>query len=155
MPQETASGAGIPPDRKRASSPARSGHVSASAVWNSDLRKVVLTDQVLFHAQLQKMGFGEGEALIVRVEREADAIEHRQYKHLFGHVFEPVSESSGHTTGELCLMAKARFLPDDGRTSLTQLTRDEFAAFIQATEIWLREECPEAFVLQDAERGVA
>jgi len=91
---------------------------------------------------------GDGTALKVRIEPEQDAVRYGQYKYLFGRVFRPVAEY-GHTEAELCLMAKTKFMPDDGRTSLTELTRDEMEAFTMLAEQWLRDEFPDAFFLYD------
>lgn len=125
----------------------KSGHVSASAIWQTvetddGLReKVVVVDPVVFHAQLRRMGFGEGEALVIRVEREEDAAKHGHYKHLFGHLLKPTSEFTGYTQTELKADMKARFLPD-GMTSLTQMNAEQFREFNQTVEQCIREEYP-------------
>ena len=119
----------------------KSGHVSAAAFWQDDLKKVVLADSVVFHAQLARMGFGAGEALVVRVEREEDAAKHGSYKHLFGHLLTPASDVTGYTATELKADMKARFLPD-GLTSLTQMTAEEFREFNRSVEQCIREEFP-------------
>ena len=93
--------------------------------------------------------WGDGVELQIRIEPVDEAVALNQYRHLFGHVFEPVADYTGHTKVELCLMAKAQFMPDDGRTSLTQLNHEEMAVFIQHCEEWLRVECPDAFILYE------
>lgn len=118
---------------------------STAAFWSEALQRVVIADSPTFYAGLRQMGFGDGETLVVLVEREAEAVLHGQYKYLYGHVLRPVAKETGHTASELLLMAKAQFMPDDGRTSLTQLTREEMDEFSRETERWLREECPRAF----------
>ena len=104
----------------------------------------------LFATRRQKFAkkWGDGCALRIRVEPQDDAVTYAQYKYLFGFVFRPVAEY-GHTEAELCLMAKAQFMPDDGRTSLTQLTHEEMDAFTKQAEQWLRTEFPDAFILYD------
>ena len=103
-----------------------------------------------FKARRQRFAkkWGDGCALRIRVEPEEDGVETAQYRYLFGRVFAPVAEY-GHTKTELCLMAKAQFMPDDGRTSLTQLTREEMDAFTKQAEQWLRTEFPDAYLLYD------
>jgi prophage tail gpP-like protein len=91
---------------------------------------------------------GDGTALKIRIEPEEDAVTYAQFKYLFGFVFRPVAEF-GHTEAELCLMAKAQFMPDDGRTSLTQLSREEMDAFTKQAEQWLRTSFPDAYLLYD------
>lgn len=94
--------------------------------------------------------WGDGTALKIRIEPEEEAIRLDQYRHLFGHVFQPVIDTDcGHTKAELCLMAKAQFMPDDGRKSLTELTAEEMADFIKQCEVWLHTEYPDAFALYD------
>lgn len=99
--------------------------------------------------------WGDGVALKIRVEPEAEAIRLDQYRHLFGHVFQPVVDTDcGHTKAELCLMAKAQFMPDDGRSSLTELTGEEMADFIRQCEVWLHTEFPDAFALYERRTGL-
>lgn len=94
--------------------------------------------------------WGLGVAIVIRIEPEEEAVRLDQYRHLFGHVFQPVIDTDcGHTKSELCLMAKAQFMPDDGRTSLTELNAEEMAEFIRQCEVWLHTEFPDAFALYD------
>ena len=100
--------------------------------------------------------WGDGIELQIRIEPKDEAVRLDQYRHLFGHVFQPVVDTDcGHTKAELCLMAKAQFMPDDGRTSLTELNAEEMADFIRQCEVWLHTEFPDAFVLYDMRRGAA
>ena len=100
--------------------------------------------------------WGDGTVITIRIEPEDEAVRLDQYRHLFGHVFQPVVDTDcGHTKAELCLMAKAQFMPDDGRTSLTELNADEMADFIRQCEVWLHTEFQDAFVLFDMRRGAA
>jgi hypothetical protein len=118
------------------------GHVTAHAVWNADLKNVVLTDAASFHARLRKVGFGNGEALTIRVEREADARTYAQLKYWHGYVLAPLVEYTGDHDWRLYL--KAMFLPD-GKTSLTELDYEEMLAFTEQSEAWARAECPMAY----------
>ena len=122
--------------------------VVAAVVRDGDVH---VTDS-FFATSRQKAAksWGDGRALKIRIEPEEEAVRLDQYRHLFGHVFQPVVDTDcGHTKDELCLMAKAQFLPDDGRTSLTELTAEEMADFIKQCEVWLHTEYPDAFALQD------
>lgn len=115
---------------------------------------VHVTDD-FYTARRQKAAkkWGDGTVLKIRIEPEEEAIRLDQYRHLFGHVFKPVVDTDcGHTTSELCLMAKAQFMPDDGRTSLTELTAAEMADFIRQCEVWLHTDFPDAFALTDSAR---
>lgn len=91
--------------------------------------------------------WGDGQALTVRIEPEDDAIQHHQRKHYFGHVLGPVCDWTGYHKDELHEMTKAAFLTDDGRTSITQLSREEMRAFVERAEQFWRERFPEAFAL--------
>jgi hypothetical protein len=100
--------------------------------------------------------WGDGTIITIRIEPEEEAVRLDQYRHLFGHVFQPVVDTGcGHTKSELCLMAKAQFMVDDGRTSLTELTAEEMADFIRQCEVWLHTEFPDAFALYDQRRRSA
>jgi hypothetical protein len=100
--------------------------------------------------------WGDGTAITIRIEPEDEAVRLDQYRHLVGHVFQPVVDTDfGYTKSELCLLAKAQFMPDDGRTSLTELNAEEMADFIRQCEVWLHTEFPDAFALYDQRRGAA
>lgn len=113
--------------------------------------KLQIVDVPLYLTRIAKAAktWGEGCSIKIRIEPEEDAARWSDYKYLFGYVLRPVADDTGHTEQELLLMAKLRFLPDDGRTSLTQLSREELRAFTEQTERWFREERPEAFTLYD------
>lgn len=119
--------------------------VSTQAVWTGT--KVEIRDPNGFVKELRKAKFGDGRALIVRVEPEEEAWRYSDLKHLFGHVYEPVVAYTGYTKEELHLQMKVQFMPDDGRTSITQLNREELKEFTQRVDLHLRESCPDAFLL--------
>lgn len=112
---------------------------------------IAITD-AFYKTRRQKAAksWGEGRCLKIRVEPEEEAVRLDQYRHLWGHVFQPVVDTDcGYTKTELCLLAKAQFFPDDGRTSLTELNAAEMADFIRQCEVWLHTEYPDAFELHD------
>lgn len=117
--------------------------------------QILVTDaQYTARKQRAAKRWGDGVVLKIRIEPEAEAIRIDQYRHLFGHVFQPVVDTDcGHTKAELCLMAKAQFMPDDGRTSLTELNAEEMADFIRQCEVWLHTEYPDAYALYDRKRA--
>ncbi len=123
--------------------------VTAPAVWDNGAVRVL--DREGFVGRLTKAEYGQGRALVVRVEPEEEAIRHGDYKHLYGHVYLPVVDFTGMSDVELHLQAKAKFMPDDGRTSVTQLSRDEFRVFTEHVDQWLREDMWEAFERWSAE----
>jgi hypothetical protein len=120
--------------------------VTGQAVWTGT--KVEMRDPVVFVAQIRRAKFGTGQALTVRVEPEDEAWRYSDLKHLFGHVYQPVVDYSGYTKVELHEMAKALHMPE-GKTSLTQLNREELKDYTAAVEQWLREECGDAYALMD------
>ncbi len=120
--------------------------VTAAAVW--DANKVRVLDEGGFVESLRKAKWGQGSALVVRVEPEEDAYTYAQLKHLYGHVYEPVVAYAGITKVELHAMAKVQHMPE-GKTSVTQLSRDELKAFTEAVEQWLREEIGDAYALEE------
>lgn len=94
--------------------------------------------------------WGVGRMLRIRIEPAEEAVRLDQYRHLFGHVFQPVVDTDcGHTKVELCAIAKAQFMPDDGRTSLTELNAEEMADFIRQCEVWLHTDYPDAFLFEE------
>ena len=116
--------------------------VLAAAVW--DGQKLVMASPEQYRADLAKLELGAGEAVTIRVERPEDARKYHQLKHLFGHLYEPVAQYSGHSKLELHAMAKAMFMPD-GKLSTIDLSYDEMDEFIKHAERWLRTDMPEAF----------
>lgn len=89
--------------------------------------------------------WGVGCALKIRIEPEEQAWRHSDGKHLYGHLYKPVSERTGETVAEVHLRMKSQFLPDDGRTSITELNRDEMKSFIESVEQDIRENDPESW----------
>lgn len=100
------------------------------------------------HAQLRKAAaaWGDGRALLIRVEPEDEAWRYSDVKHLFGHIYDPVIKhaETGYTKTELHMISKALWMPE-GKTSLLQLSRAELREYSDLVEKWLREEFPSAF----------
>jgi len=86
--------------------------------------------------------WGDGAALIIRIETEEDAKAYGQLKYFFGYIVEPMEEFTGDT--DWALRFKTMFMPDE-KTSLTQLSYDEMAMVNQKSEAYARMMCPEAF----------
>ena len=89
--------------------------------------------------------WGAGCALTIRMEPEEEAWRHSDAKHLYGHLYGPVSKRHGEPVAEVHLRMKAQFMPDDGRTSITQLNREEMKSFIESVEQDIRENDPDSW----------
>lgn len=85
---------------------------------------------------------GDGVLLTIRIEPADEVWRQADAKHLYGHLYAPVSKQTGETVADVHLRMKAAHFPDDGRTSLTQLNRDEMRAYIEAVEQDIRENDP-------------
>jgi len=129
--------------------------VTVDAVVHQDGIQIV--DEDLYRTRVKRAvkAWGSGTALKVRIEPEEEAVQYYQFKHLFGHVFEPVCDFTGYTKQELCLMAKAEGFMPEGKTSLTELSREEMDEFTKQAEKWLHEECPDAFALYEPRGDVS
>jgi hypothetical protein len=126
-------------------------HVSAPAVYRDG--KLHLMDPVVFNAGLKRLKPGEGETFVITVTPEADAIWLGQYRYFFAAIVTPLSEYTGYPKAWVHEFLKALFYPKDGRTSLTQLSRQEFADYISTCEEFARVEFWDAF--DDAEQLAA
>jgi hypothetical protein len=91
---------------------------------------------------------GDGTALTIRIEPEEDAYTYAQIKHYWGYVVQPFCEETGYHKHEAHLLLKAECMPE-GKTSLTELSREELRDYAAAAEQTAREWCPEAFLLYD------
>jgi hypothetical protein len=89
--------------------------------------------------------WGVGCMLSVRIEPADEAWKHAAAKHLYGHLYTPVSARHGETVAEVHLRMKANFMPDDGRTSITQLNEAEMKSFIESVEQDIRENDPDSW----------
>lgn len=128
--------------------------VTAIASWNADRESLVLDDPGIYRAGLKRMKLGAGERVVIHVEREQDAIAAHQRKFYFGHIIRPLVDANiGYAQDEWHEMFKGAFMPDDGRTSITQLTYDEMRAFSERCEQYARERFSDAFALLDRKLG--
>lgn len=89
--------------------------------------------------------WGDGTILKIRIEPEEEAWRHSDAKHLYGHLYAPVSTRTGETVAEVHLRMKAQYMPDDGRTSITQLNREELKSFMESVEQDIRETDPDSW----------
>lgn len=89
--------------------------------------------------------WGQGIALVFRIEPESEAWRHADAKHLYGHLYAPVSKRTGEPVAEVHLRMKAAFFPEDGRTSLTDLNREEMRTYIESVEQEIRENDPDSW----------
>lgn len=87
--------------------------------------------------------WGDGCALKIRIEPADEAAKYHRLKHLHGHLLTPVSEETGYTVRELKDEFKARFLPEDWMTSVTDMNDAQFAEFNRAVEQCIQEEYPD------------
>lgn len=117
-------------------------HVSVPCVYRDG--RVALVNQRGYQAQVRGAGWGNGEALVLRIEPEADAKKHHQLKWYYGTLLPAYQDYTGDPDGHV--MFKARYLPD-GVTSLAQTTYEQMADFNQRVEAFLRAELPESLAL--------
>jgi len=89
--------------------------------------------------------WGDGTSLRIRIEPEDEAWRHADAKHLYGHLYSPVSKRTGETVAEVHIRMKAQFMPDDGRTSITELNREEMKNFMESVEQDIRENDPDSW----------
>jgi hypothetical protein len=130
-----------------------SSHVSAFASWDAEKERLVLDDQVSFHAGLRKLKPGAGERFVVRVEREEDALTEAQRRYYFAACIHPLSEYTGFSEPEMHVMVKAVCMPP-GKTSIMQLSKEEMNAVISHVQQWAAEVV--GLVLEDPVRhGIA
>jgi hypothetical protein len=116
--------------------------VIAGATW--DGRKLVMDNADGYRHELTRLELGAGERVTIRVERPEDARKYHQLKHLFGHIYAPVVEHTGHSALELHAICKGLFMPE-GKLSTVDLSYDEMDAFTHEAERYLRESMPECF----------
>lgn len=88
---------------------------------------------------------GDGVMLKIRIEPADEAWKHAAAKHLYGHLYSPVSKRHGETVAEVHLRMKAQFMPDDGRTSITELDEAEMKSFTESVEQDIRENDPDSW----------
>jgi hypothetical protein len=121
--------------------------VVSAVVRDADIHVV---DRPRYVTQRRKFAkkWGDGVALKIRIEPEDEAYTYGDIKHYWGHVVDPFSQETGYHKHEAHTMLKAECLPE-GKSSITELSREELRAYTEAAEQRAREWCPEAFVLYD------
>lgn len=92
--------------------------------------------------------WGDGCLLSIRIEPEDEAYTYGQIKHYWGHVVTPLSDDTGYHKAEVHAMLKAECMPE-GKTSITELNKDELSLYTEAAEQKAREWSPDAFALYD------
>jgi hypothetical protein len=93
--------------------------------------------------QRKAKAWGEGRVLTARIEPKEEAQKYHQLKHLHGHLLKPVSEVTGYTERELKDEFKARFLPEDWMTSVTDMNYEQFERFNQNVAECIQLEFPD------------
>lgn len=118
-----------------------------ATVHNSALQ---IVDEDLYRTRVKRAvkKWGEGCALIVRIELEEEALTAAQRRYYFGRILGPFVDYTGYRKDELHDMVKSEHMPD-GKTSITQLNHDEMRDYSEACEQTLREWCPDAYALYD------
>ena len=62
---------------------------------------------------------GDGVVITIRIEPADEAIKYRQFKHLYGHLYTPVSARTGETVADVAIRMKVAFLPHHRPPPLT------------------------------------
>lgn len=111
-----------------------------------DVFDVAITDDH-YKAQRQRAAakWGAGVEIVIRIEPKDESAKYHQFKYLFGYVFTCVSARTGETVADVEMRMKTSYMPDDGRTSLTQLNEAEIKAFTESCEQDARENTPAAW----------
>lgn len=125
-------------------------HATGRAAWRDG--RLALIEADAYHRALAALKLGDGEEVVIRVSRPEDAYTYGAIKHYFGYVVTPLAESTGYHKHEAHALLKAECLPE-GKTSITELSRQELADYTLAAETKAREWCPDAFLLYDAPIG--
>lgn len=105
----------------------------------------VLADHFTARRRRAAARWGAGCSVVCRMEPADEAWRHADAKHLYGHLYAPVSKRHGETVAEVHLRMKSQFMPEDGRTSITQLNKDEMRSFIESVEQEIRENDPDSW----------
>jgi hypothetical protein len=116
--------------------------------------RIALLDEMAFHRGVKKLGLGEGESLVVRIEREADAKRHHQLRFLFGFVYKQVSEYTGYPIPEVDAMFRGLFMPADVET-LSLMSYEQMADYIPQCEAYAAETIGVSIVGPESARRIA
>jgi hypothetical protein len=89
-----------------------SGHVTTAAKWSADLKRLVLEDQVVFHAAIRRMkNLQHGEPFEVEAVRLLGCRTSPMNREYFGYVVRPVALHTQQSVNEIHRFFKAEFLP--------------------------------------------
>jgi hypothetical protein len=91
---------------------------------------------------------GDGTIITIRIEPEDEAYSYAEIKAYWGYTVTPFAEATGYHKNEVHAMLKAECM-QEGKTSITELSREEFRAYREAADQKAREWCPDAFALLD------
>jgi hypothetical protein len=104
-----------------------SDHVKVSAAWDGE--RLQLDDVVAFNALVRrKLKPGDGEAFIVRVEREADAKRTHRLKWYYGYIVKQCCAKTGYTVLEMDTIFRAECLPPDVET-ISHMSDEQMADY--------------------------
>jgi len=112
-------------------------HVKVKAVWTGEKLKLVESGEAMTK-QVKRLKLGDGESVILRVEREADAKKYHQLKWAYGYVFKQVSEHTGYPIPEVDAMFRGLFMPQDVET-LSLMSEEQMREFNRQCEIYAAE----------------
>lgn len=101
--------------------------------------------------QLRQSGWYDEQALIMRVEPEAEAWTYADIKHYWGHLVSPFTKANpGWTVGETHTYFKSLFIRE-GAWSLTELNREELRDFLSEVTRHILTEHPRVQLPFDAD----
>lgn len=125
-------------------------HATVKAVASGGALK--LLDEAEYKRAVKRLKPADGEVFVIRVEREEDAYTYAALKHYWGYVVTPFAEDTGYHKHEAHKLLKAECMPD-GKTSITELNRQEMKDYALAAEMKAREWAPDAFALLEKGRA--
>lgn len=89
-------------------------HVSTSARWSAEKQRLVLDDQVFFHAAVKRMrGLQDGEAFDVEAHRVLGRRTSKQNAAYWGWIVRPVALASKQSQDEIHRLFKAELMPTE------------------------------------------
>lgn len=97
-----------------------------------------LLDEQGYKSAVKRLKLGEGEAVVIRIEREADAKRYHRLKWYYGYIVKQCVEHTGYTVPETDAMFRALFLPHDVET-ISLMSDEQMAEFNRQCEIYAAE----------------
>lgn len=94
--------------------------------------------------------WGDGVDLSVTLEPAPLAVSRGQRAYYFAAIVQPLVDHTGYPSDKWHRAFKKVLMPDDGRTSITQLSHEEMREFMEVAECYAVTKHPEAFVDFDA-----